>query len=140
MKLEKQIVPPKKKKPENLQESLCNFGNKVKVWDGKDLEAIGKTFKSVLKSSMSSFDKTNDPSFLLCSIVLQTILSYILTRGMMSSVFKVKYKFPKENINQFGDKIIELSQTVNKTEFVPTLMVILAFAYKNDLLPSITTS
>jgi len=138
--LEKQTISSKKKKPETLEESLQNFGNKVKVWDGEDLEVIGKTFKLVLKSSTSSFNETNDSGFLLCSLILQTILSYILARGMMSEAFKVKYKFPKENINQLGNKIIELSQAVNKPEFVPRLMVILTFAYKNNLLPSITLS
>jgi hypothetical protein len=139
--MEKKTRHPKKKKPANFQDDLCDFGKKLKDWNGKDFDEIAKPFKTVLKTSMSAFNETNDSGFLLFYLILQTILSYVITRGLMSNViFKTEYEFPKSTISQLGDRIIDLSQNVNQPAFLSALLSLLAFAYQNNLIPTIPTS
>jgi len=137
--LEKQ-TESKKKKSENLSDSLRNFGNALEEWEGKDLEEISKSFKNALVSSMSAYKETSNSDFLLCSFILQTILSSVMTKGIMSEMFKVQYKFPKAVISQLGNKIIELGSSVNQPTFPSLLMSILTFAYQNDLIPTLDTT
>lgn len=130
------------KKPEIIQDELLDFGKKLKDWNG-DIDKIGGPFKSVLKSSASTFKETKDPCYLLLSFVLQSIVSYMLSKSIMSQMLfktKTEYKFPKETVSQLGDRIIDLAGKINQTAFLPTLLSVLTFAYQNDLIQTIPTS
>lgn len=130
------------KKPETIQDELLDFGKNLKEWNG-DIDKIGGPFKSVLKSLASTFKETKDPCYLLLSFMLQSIMSYIVSKSLMSQVLfkkKTEYKFPKETVTQLGDKMIDLAGKTNQTAFLPTLLSVLAFAYQNDLIQTLPLS
>ena len=128
----KKQITRQKKKQKTIQDELLSFGQELKEWNG-DLEKIGEPFKSVLKSSISTFKETKDPCHLLLSFMLQNIVAYIMSKSVMSSMFfkaKTEYEFPKKTISQLGDMLISLSEDIT----LPALLSILVFAYQNDLI------
>jgi hypothetical protein len=129
-----------KKKTDDVSASLSNLGSVLKEWDGKNLEVISKPMKDALRACTSSFDQTSIPDFLLCSILIQLIVSYIVTMGVIGGMFRTHSKFPKENVNHLGGALLELSQSASQAEFNTRLMSLLIFAYRNDLLPPISRS
>jgi len=131
----KQITRQKKKPAGTIQNELLNFGRKLKDWDG-DIEKIGNSFESVMKSSMSTYKETKDPCYLLLSFILQNIVSFMLSRSVMGKMFfqkQTEYKFPKEPVSQLGDVLINLAANINQS----ALVSVLVFAYQNDLIQTV---
>lgn len=138
--MEKDTTIPREEILKKLSKDLHDFGDKLKVWEGKEIKEITKSLSVTLKSSMSAYKETNNSDFLLCAFVLQMMFSFVFAKGMMSEVFKTEYVYPKDVMNQLGAKVLELSESVQKTDFVSILKLILAFAYQNDLMPILETS
>jgi hypothetical protein len=130
------------KKPETIQNELSEFGKKLKEWNG-DVDKIGGPLRTVLKSSLSTFKETKDPCYLLLSFVLQSIVSFIVSKSIFNQMLfkaKTEYRFPKETVTQLGDQIIDLAGKINQPAFLPALLSIMTFAYQNDLIQLVPTS
>lgn len=122
---------------EQLTASLKVLGNALKSWDGKDLETIGNSSKDVLKYSNQIFKENNNRDFLLCHFLVQYIISMLLSRTLFAGALNLQSSISSDTFATLGDKFIEVSENVGKTQFQSTLLELLAFVYDKHLVPVI---
>jgi hypothetical protein len=118
----------------DIGQNLIVLGTKLKEWNFEDLDEISKPISDVMRNCRISFEQTGHPDFLLLTIIIQTNVSYIVTKGLMGNAFNMKPSFDKALISRLGDQYIELSKSVNRANFNAKLMALLEFVYSNKLM------
>ncbi len=126
---------PKAQESINLAVHLTTLGNAVKTWDGKDLDALAKPSKDVLISCTAKFKENKDADYLLCHLLVQTMISTMLSRNLFATMLNMQSKIPKKVTVRLGDEIIGIGESVDKADFEKRLLKTLAFVYSKDLIP-----
>lgn len=125
------------KSEKRLEENLSQLGEKLKIWEGKEIQEIGDNIKETTESLKSTYTETDDPIYLLTYFVLQSMLTFLLSRRVFSDIiFKQEYQYDKEKLVGLGNRIIGLGEALKegREKTLAELMKVLSYAYKNDLL------
>lgn len=131
-----QLIKPSEKR---LAESLEKLGEKLKSWEGKDINEFGEEIKETIESGKSVYSETKDAVYLLVFFVLQTMLALIISRGMFSEVmFKKTFEYPKESMVGLGGMLMTLGKAIRegREKTLDTLLATLLYAHEHDLLLS----
>jgi len=118
-----------------LKEEIINVGMQFKSWDGQDLEKLANSLFNLTKKCFLEFEETRKDYILLCTVALQLISSFFVTKMFANFVTKTESSLPKGKINNFGEQLISLGNTIdNRAEAINVLINLLVVAYENDLL------